>query len=284
MSAEYRDNLPSLNYSPKSEFLTLIKEVIARESLILIKRFPLDKNAFVDFSKNIGPLMANYRANSDGSADDFTQEVRIRVDIPLEERLSTERDGELKPHTAKSWAITRPELFGLLMIDPGWRDQSQGNNGESILVRWRETFSKMSERFPDSYQEDWKLLKSTSIAFTAMHLLDRPANEPLVTELFSHFDIGVRYKENMLSVIEKLIPNIPNGDRYYQAVARFDEVARTIATRFEFPMEPGDLYFVDNRRIGHARRPFEFSRVDSNGQLIYNPRFLVNIHILNVSR
>ncbi len=284
MSSEYRNNPPTLNYSPKPEFITIVKEVIAQESLVLIKGFPIDKNAFVGFSKQIGSLMANYRAKGDGSADDYIQEVRIRTDIPPEERLSTERDGEFKPHTAKSWGVSRPELFGLLMINPGWRDNLYGNNGESFLVRWRDVFLEMSERFPDNYHDDWEFLKGTDVIFTATHLPDPPANEPLVTELSSPFDIGVRYKENMVSVIEKLIPTFPNGERFHQAVVRFEEVAKTTAARFEFSMEPGDSYFVDNRRVGHARRPFESYRVDSAGQMKYNPRLLLNIHILNVSR
>lgn len=284
MGAEYRNNPPTLNYSPDSEFATLVMEVLSKESLVLVRSFPPDKNAFTNFSRSLGPLMPNYRAKGGNSADDYIQEVRIRADIPPAERLSTERDGELKPHTAKSWGVSRPELFGLLMIDPGWRDQPQGNNGESILVRWKEVFLGMAERFPGSYQEDWAFLKDTKVTFTATHLKDPPATESLVTELDSPFDIGVRYKENMLSVIEKLISTLPNGERYYQAVARFEDVARTTAARFEFSMEPGDLYLVDNRRVGHARRPFESYRFGSDGQPVYNPRYLLNIHVLNVSR
>lgn len=284
MSSEHRSNPPLLNYRSDSGFTTLVREVLYKESLVLVKGFPPDKDAFANFSRSLGPLMPNYRAKGDGLADDYVQEVRIRPEIPAEERLSTEKDGELKPHTAKSWAITRPELFGLLMIEPGWRDQPRGSNGESILVRWKDVFLEMSERFPRSYQEDWTILKGTNVFFTATHLPDPPANESLVTELTSPLDIGVRYKENMLNVIGRLISGITNGKRYYQALLRFDEVARTTATKFEFPMETGDLYIVDNRRVGHARRLFEPYRIGFDGQLTYNPRFLINIHILNVSK
>lgn len=284
MTTEHRDHPPMLNYTSDSGFVALVEKVLSQESLVLIRDFPPHKNAFASFSRCLGPLMPSYRATGDNSADDYVQEVRIRSDTPPQERLSTERDGELKPHTAKSWAITRPELFGLLMIESGWVDQARGSNGESILVRWREVFLEMSERFPSTYEEDWLLLKSTNIIFTATHLKDSPANEPLITELNSPFDIGVRYKENMTNVIQGLIPTIPEGERYYQAVLRFDDIARTTRARYEFRMEPGDLYFVDNRRVGHARRPFQSYRQDPKGQLTYTPRFLLNIHILNVSR
>lgn len=283
MSTEYRDNPPSLKYSPDANFVVDVKDVLAKEYLVLIRSFPPDKNIFTSFSGRLGSLMPSYRAKGNNSADDYVQEVRIRPDISPAERLSTEREGEFKPHTAKSWGITRPELFGLLMIDPGWRDLPFGNNGESILVRWREVFLEMSTRFPKNYQEDWNLLKGTNVTFTATHLKDPPANEPLITELSSPFDVGVRYKENMTDVIEKMLPNLPNGERYYQAILRFEEVARTTTARYEFPLETGDLYIVDNRRVGHARRPFDAYRINLDGQLVFNPRFAVNIHILNVN-
>lgn len=278
MNIEYRDRPPSLNYSPDPHFVVNLKDILTKEYLVLVRNFPPDKNTFTSFSGRLGSLMPSYRAKGNNSADNYVQEVRIRPDIPAEERLSTERDGELKPHTAKSWAVTRPELFGLLMINPGWREQPSGNNGESILVRWREVFLEMSERYPGSYEEDWALLKNTKIIFTATHLKDPSANEPLVIELGSSIDIGVRYKENMTSVIEKLIPTLPDGERYYQAILRFEEVARTTTARYEFPMETGDLYIVDNRRVGHARRSFESYRIGPDGQPVYNPRFALNIH------
>lgn len=281
MSSEHIKYPTSIEYKPGSTFVDQIRQMLHHEWVVLVRKFPTDKDLLVDFSRSLGPLMPGYRA-AGNSADDYVQEVRIKPDISPEDRLATERDGELKPHTAHSWGIVRPQAFGLLMIDPGWRNQPPGNNGESVLVRWRDIFLEMSERFPNTYEEDWMVLKSTNILFTAAHLPDPPANEPIIAELGSTFDIGVRYKENMLSVIEKLIPEIPNGETYYQAFSRFDQVVQTTVSRYEFPMESGDLYLVDNRRVGHARKPFESQRMSSETQPVYNPRLLLNIHILNL--
>ncbi len=281
MSSEHIKCPTSIEYKPGPDFVDQTRQVFHQEAVVLLRKFPTDKDLLVDFSRQLGPLMPGYRTVAD-SANGYIQEVRIRPDISPEERLATERDGELKPHTAHSWGLVRPQVFGLLMIDPGWRNQPPGNNGESILVRWKDIFLEMAERFPNSYEEDWAVLKSTNILFTAAHLQDSPANEPIIVELGSKYDIGVRYKENMLSVIERLIHQIPNGERYYQALLRFDEVAQTTSSRYEFPMEAGDLYLVDNRRVGHARRSFEAQRISSDTQPVYNPRFLFNIHILNL--
>jgi alpha-ketoglutarate-dependent taurine dioxygenase len=76
-----------------------------------------------------------------------------------------------------------------------------------------------------------------------------------------------------------MVSQIPNGGRYFEAVQRFDIAARENRRAFAFAMQPGDLYLIDNRRVGHARNPFPEQRIDFQGEIHYNPRHLMNIHL-----
>lgn len=255
----------------------LVKKVVDTNFIVKVVNFPLDKTVFAEFSKNLGPLMPKYKTTGI-SPEDYIGDVKIRTDIRPEDRLATERDGELKPHTAKSWGRERPRYFGLLMVDSGWIDQPSGMNGESIFVRTNDAVDEMQRLYPETFEEDFLLLKNTPVEFTATHLKDQVARMPLLFPISKNGTLGLRYKENMRTVIERIAPPTQEGKRYIQAVDRFDKSLQT-APHIETQLNSGDLIILDNRTVAHARNTFLSERVDSNGKNITNPRHLYNIHM-----
>lgn len=238
--------------------------------------FPPSKRGLADFSSRFGSLMPKYRATGTAPGD-YVGDVQFRPDIEAKERLATERDGELRPHTAKSWGLERPRYFALLMLDPGWTNQPAGNNGESLFVRAQDAVVEMSERFPDTADEDFQLLAETPVRFTATHIPDETAYMPILYAVEGGA-LGLRYKENMFSVLSRLSQSMPNGERYAQAVERFDQALQT-APHIETQLQPGELVVMDNRIVAHARRPFVPTGTSDIGYTVINPRHLYNIHM-----
>ncbi len=256
----------------------LARQALAANYIVKITGFPTDARELADFSRAFGPLMPKYHATGD-TPEDYVGDVRYRTDIAPDERLATERDGELRPHTAKSWALERPRYFGLLMVDPGWIDQPPGMNGESVFVRASDAVQEMGQRFSDSAEEDLHLLTATPVKFTATHIVDEVATMPLLFPIDGGTTLGIRYKENMLSVLRSMASMIPKGRRYIEAVERLDDALQT-APCIETPLQQGDLVVLGNRAVAHARRPFQAERTDGTGQIEYSPRNLYNIHIM----
>lgn len=254
----------------------LAKRELGKNSIVKITHFPPDQQVLADFSSEFGTLMPKYRATGTGP-EAFVGDVRFRTDIPAADRLATERDGELRPHTAKSWGLERPRYFGLLMVDQGWTDQPQGMNGESMFLRAQDAVVEMARQSPETVEEDFDLLTSTSVRFTATHLPDATAHMPILFPVEGK-TLGLRYKENMRSVLTRLAPDLPNGESYVRAVERFDEALQT-APHIETPLQPGELVIMDNRVVAHARRPFVSQRPDESGIDMPNPRHLYNIHM-----
>ncbi|MBI4130189.1 TauD/TfdA family dioxygenase [Candidatus Roizmanbacteria bacterium] len=195
----------------------LARRTVDRTGIVRVVNFPPDMRTLVEFCSTFGPLMPKYRAT--GTApEDYIGDVRIRTDIPPEDRLATERDGELRPHTAKSWGLQRPRYFGILMINPGWTNQSFGMNGESRFVRAGDAVDELQRRFPQTADEDFHLLTTTPVEFMATHIRDDVARMAIVFPVDSISTLGLRYKENMRDVLIRLAPPTLEGKRYVQAV------------------------------------------------------------------
>lgn len=246
--------------------------------IVLIKNFPASKDRLTTFCANFGSFLPPYGTRIE-NIDDMVGDVWVNPNISTEERLLTEGNSELGPHTAHAWRVERPRFFGLLMIDPGWRDQEQGNNGESIFTHINDILAEIKIRFPESYSYDFRLLHTTSVELPVHHMEDEVANSPILFDIDNDKGIGVRYKGNTKELIAASIPLIPNGRAYYEALSRFYEVAEQTSQRIEIGLDAGDFVLLDNRRVMHARRTFPFSRTGPTGMEI-NPRYLYNIHIL----
>ncbi|OGK35798.1 hypothetical protein A3A93_03290 [Candidatus Roizmanbacteria bacterium RIFCSPLOWO2_01_FULL_38_12] len=274
---EFRLGIP-VDYSQGSlQASELARKALDKNHIVELTHFPHDQEVLASFCSGFGPLMPKYRATGTTPAD-YVGDVRFRSDIKLEDRLATEKDGELRPHTAKSWGLERPRYFALLMVNPGWTNQPAEMNGESRFVRAQDAVAEMGLQFPDTFKEDFQLLTSTPVRFTATHIQDETAHMPILFFVDGNGTLGLRYKENMLSVLTKLAPSIENGERYVEAVQRFDEALQT-APHIETLLQPGELIIMDNRVVAHARRTFVSTGTDDIGQVVINPRHLYNIHM-----
>lgn len=251
---------------------------LSMNEIVLIKNFPMSKDALAIFCSKFGILLSKDRGVV-VTAEDAVGDVWINSNKDEKERLLTEGPLELKPHTAVSWRITRPKYFGLLMVDPGWRDEPPGNNGESNFIHLQDILGTMAQRNPESFENDYQLLRKIPVELRIKHRVDEIASSPLIFDL-GELKIGFRYKGNTPELIRALIPELPQGEEYYSAFTHFTEAMYNPSKKIEIPLEAGNLILLDNRTVAHARKPFIEKRVDEKGQTIFNSRHLYNIHIL----
>ena len=252
------------------------KRIIDKNSIVKIINFPLDRRALADFGSTLGRLMPKHTDKAN-TIEDFIGIVRLRSDIEPEERFATQDNSELNPHTAHSWGIQRPRYFGLLMVNPGWRDETQGERGESMYVRLKDALEEMKKQFPETYEEDIQLLRYTKVEFFGKRKGANVSNMPILFPIDENGTLGFRYKENMLEDLEELTPFIPNGDRYFQAAQRFDK--SLLSSSHIIQLTQGDLIILDNRLIAHARKPFVAERIDNLDQISQSPRLLYSMHV-----
>lgn len=201
----------------------------------------------------------------------------VNPNVSEQKRLRTEGNSELGLHTAKAWRIDRPRYFGLLIVNPGWRDQEPGNNGESIFTHIDDALSELRKTHPESFDNDFRLLHETPVRLPIHHAKDEIDYSPLLFDVEDE-GIGLRYKENTKELIAQAVSTIPNGEKYYEALSRFYEAAQHARGRLEIPLEAGNLVLLDNWRITHARNTFPFNRHEQDGSVVLNPRHLFNIH------
>lgn len=151
-------------------------------------------------------------------------------------------------------------------------------NGESIFVLIEDAVAEMQRLYPKTFGEDFLLLKNTSVKFTATHIKDEVVRMPILFPINENGTLGLRYKENMRTVIERITPPTGEGKRYVQALDRLDKSLQE-APRIQVQLNSGDLIILDNRTVAHARNTFLSERIDSNGNIITSPRHLYNIHM-----
>lgn len=270
--------MQSIDYENGPEVVSeKAQAVLNQEHIVLVRNFPPSKDSLIAFCANFGSFLPPYGTRIE-NMEDMVGDVWVNADVEEQNRLLTEGNSELGPHTAHAWRVERPRYFGLLMIDPGWRDQDQGNNGESVFTHIDAVLSEMRKRYPDSFDKDFNLLRNTPVRLPISFMEDEIDNSPIIFDVDGQ-GLGLRYKGNTKELIEQSADQIPDGRTYYQALSRFYESAQNATERIEIPLDSGDFVLVDNRRVMHARRPFPFSRMGVAGQEI-NPRHLYNIHIL----
>jgi Taurine catabolism dioxygenase TauD, TfdA family len=255
------------------------REAVAAESIAFVRGFPPERLALAELGATFGEVMRKYR-DAGPELEERIGQVQLRGDLPEEERLDTQGSAELHPHTANAWGVRRPRIFGLLMVDQGWIDAPVGMRGESIFVAVRDAIEELARLFPDTFEEDLSLLVGTPVEFHGNAVSRRGgtpvARMPLLFPVDDGGELGVRYREGMLETLRALVGTIEGGERYLEAVERFDQALET-ASRVELPLRPGELVLIDNRRVTHARRPFVAERPDGDG-VAYNPRLLYSVH------
>jgi hypothetical protein len=269
-----------------AEIAGAVRELVRTNHAAYVRNFPIDADHFVEFLSMFGEPLPNYGSKSEGQATDSYRVHPVINQVRYKEREGAgkfvhERGGELRAHSARSWRKQRPAYFSMLMVDPGWRDQEEGANGESILVRWRDALRLLAEQEPVQSVADLELLSRTRICFPANNVVEETSDLPLIYRLDDpedEYDYGVRLKVDILDKLDLLREYLDDVEAYAAAVRRFIEAANDPAVRISYPMDSGDLVFVDNNRFGHGRRSIVTAR-DQNGERALNPRELWSVTV-----
>jgi alpha-ketoglutarate-dependent taurine dioxygenase len=258
----------------------LAREAVAGDAIAFVDHFPADRRALAEFGTTFGEVMRKY-SNAGDALEDRIGLIRYRRDIAPEERLDTQGSSELRPHTANAWAARRPRVFGLLMVDQGWVDEPAGARGESFFVAVRDAVDHLAVRFPDTFEEDLRLLTGTPVEFFGNALSRRNRTRvsrlPLLFTVDGDERLGIRYRESMLAALREVVDTVPGGSRWFEAAERLD-LAMETAPRVELALRPSQLVVLDNRLVLHARRPFVAERPDGAGGTAANPRLLYSVH------
>lgn len=249
------------------------REALACDHIVHIANFPTDGTTLVEFGSCFGTVRPR-SSSLQSSIEDYVGVVRLRHDIEPEARLVTQDNAELRPHTAHSWGLERPRYFALLMVDPGWTDTDPGTHGESLFVAVTDALDTMARRWPDRYDDDLRLLTHTSVEFWGKLRLSAVSRQPLLFPVAERGPLGIRYREGMLDALSEVADTITDGERFLEAVNRLDQALMT-APRVELQLGSGDLIFLDNRLVTHARRPF-VARSDGG---LWNPRLVYSLHV-----
>ncbi|MFL5739959.1 MAG: TauD/TfdA family dioxygenase, partial [Flavisolibacter sp.] len=194
-----------------------------------------------------------------------------------QQRLPTQGCSEILFHTARAFAKLRPVYFSMLMIDHGWVEEP-GNSGESRLVYWKDVIDEMYLRYPSEAQGDLEILSTTPISYSPSYAKDEPAELPIIINYQDEEKIEVRVWENILSTLTEI--DILDKDKYLKSLERFYSVANSCSRAIEYIMSNNMLIILDNRKVAHARKPFQGQKKNGNGNVELNPRKILSTHIL----
>ncbi|MEL7059252.1 MAG: TauD/TfdA family dioxygenase [Acidobacteriota bacterium] len=261
---------------PDDELASAAEEAVRRDAVVTILGFPGGAVALEQFVRRWGEPMRR-GGSSAAPSTPWIGDVRFRPDIESAERLPTQTFRELEFHTARSFERVRPRLFAMLMVDPGWTDEPAGQNGESLLLRWKVAAEELRAAFPGSAEADLNRLTSTPVAYRPWYVQKEVAEEPLLRRL-PDGDIECRYWQGTLETLREQQDEIPDGARFLSALERWDRIVQSGRGAIEYSMQAGQLTLLDNRRVAHARRPFRQAR-SSDGQTVANPRHMFTAHL-----
>jgi len=282
-----RSSLFGLPIDASSVLLTELHEVCSQQlterHCAYVSGFPIAVEPFTTFLSLFGELHSNYGASDAAEAAALHPAInRVQCKRPGGAgRFVHERAGPLPAHSSRSWSHRRPALFAMLMIDSGWTTGPSGDNGESICVRWRDALTFLQNADPARFAEDHQLLTTTPLKFHANNVVESISHLPLLYPLAdstSPADWGVRLKVDLLDKLGALETEIPQFERYVQAVTRFVAAANDPSVRASYLMQAGDLVLIDNNRFGHGRLNVVPAR-ESGGNIELNPRQLWSVSI-----
>ncbi len=265
--------MDAIDYNEPGDLVNRIKQSLATNYIAAIRNFhPLTAEALVQFAQLLGTPVQKH--NTAGKLDpnhqpEYVNKVNFTTNIEREKQLPTQGAAALTMHTARAYSKIKPSYFCMLMVDPGWTNEEPRNNGESMLVRWKDVVKEFYERYPNTAEDDLQLLESTPIAYNPWYITQPPDDKPVLQRLPGN-DYVVRAWENIRPTSKQLT----GKNDYLQALERFFEVADTCSSMIEYIMEPGFLVVLDNKRVAHGRRGFVSER-----QGAINPRKMLTIGI-----
>jgi hypothetical protein len=262
----------------RMDLLSVVSSNLQQRGAAYVERFPLDVEDFVNFIRNFGTPLPNYASGEDLSAYRLHPNInRVRYEPRKAASLRFhEIGGAFPPHSARSWSKVRPRYFALLMCNPGWIDRKQGENGESIMVRWSDVLCSMLSQDSAQFEIDFEILSRTPLTFHAIHVREEVSSLPLLYALAdarSRLDVGVRLRQDLLERLPEYRSQVLDYCAYESAVLRFWQHANKPEIRSCYQMNSGDIAIVDNNRFGHGRLQMETAR-EHEGCVELNPREL----------
>lgn len=253
---------------------------------VAISNFPLQVDQFISFLSKFGEPLSNYAAGEKLPAYQLHPSInRVQYqDRATKDKRFHEMGGPLYAHSARSWSRVRPSYFAMLMINPGWTDNEPGQNGESIMVPWKDVLESLESDNALQFSRDFNLLKETPIQFYANHVQEEISDLPvlyLLPDTKGKLDLGARLKVDLIQKLRE--SGTPPSEDYLAALGRFRAAADLPSNRAVYQMQPGDLVLIDNNRFGHGRLSVIPTRQDSTGNLTLNSRELWSTSIGPIS-
>lgn len=261
----------------RSDLAAWVEEGLRHRQAYWIRDFPTDVDSFIGFVERFGTSLPNYGSHTGLANYALHPKVNqvIYTDRVAADKYLHESGDALPPHAARSWRHPRPALFCLLMVEPGWTDNAVGSNGESLFVRWADVIKRCQDL---GHDKEWRLLMETPVQFVADHVVEETSALPVIYELqdtVSEFDLGARVRGGFPSMAAALEPSLDGAavgrDEYLNALQLFLDLAENNGSACCFQARRGDLFIVDNNRIGHGRMPTIPSRREGAG-VVLNPR------------
>jgi hypothetical protein len=244
------------------DFIATVKSELTNTGVVRITRFPLCATDYIEFLSAFGKPLGYYGDDA-GTHPEHAAIWRIRYEPEAAANGKVHAlAGPLAPHSSQSLRWPRPPYFSMLMVEPGWRDRPPGENGESLLVRWRDAIRLMRT---DPLHADAVTALFSEVPFPDE--VPRSVAYNLATAT-NPGDIGVRLKSDLLNHLRSVAPDHPAT----AAVERLAEAAAEVAKRV--PLAAGDLLLLDNDRWGHGRESVVGYEVAPCGELHLNPREL----------
>ncbi|MEU2246322.1 TauD/TfdA family dioxygenase [Streptomyces sp. NPDC019224] len=260
---------------------------VAEHRLAYLRNFPIDVDQYIGLLSRLGELCPNYAAGS--TKDLYTLHeainiVRCRAPQAAGPERVQEKAGSLPMHSGRSFARRRPLFLAMLMTDPGWQDLEPGSNGESLIVRWGDVLAEVRRRHPEHWAEDLRLLTSRAMSFPASHLDEEPSLVPFLyvpgTPRYTPVadDVAVRLPQD-IGRLRMAAESLDDGERWFEAVTRFQQVANDPAVTHRYVMNAGDVVVIDNDRYGHGRQHVVAARTGADGGQTVNPRAIWSVNI-----
>lgn len=263
-----------------AEVVAAARVEVDRCGVCLVRGFPTDPARFLEFLRGFGMPLDNYSSRSELADDDPHPQInRVKFKPPGQYTRKSVHysEGELRPHSARSWRTPRPAYFAMLMVEPGWRDTPAGQRGESLVLSWRHLFARLAERDGETFTRHFERLTGTPIRFAANNVREENSDLPLcypLPDAADGYDVGVRLKQDITQKLPELAGEIAEFDAYAAAVDYLVTNAADPAFQACFPMVSGDLLLIDNNRMAHGRRNIVGTRGDA-----INPRELWSVTV-----
>lgn len=254
-----------------------LRDLLERDGLAVLRNVPTDVDKLVALTRRFGEPMLR-RGTSPTAGSGLVGDVRLRPDLAEKDQLPTQRAVPLPLHSARSFEQRRPRFMFMLMVDPGWQSEDGTPAGESHLLRWTDAVKNFRERYPETADEDLRMLSTIDVSYKPWYVNEEPAVEPLLS-VTGRKEWKARYWDSMVEQIDSTQVFSDDDQPFREAVRRFDSVVQTCDGMIRIQLAANDLVIFDNTRVAHGRSGFTAIRTDDDGNTEYNSRRLWTVHV-----